>query len=653
MSAIQILDPLLANQIAAGEVVERPASVVKELVENSIDAGSTQITIELQKGGVELIRLRDNGCGISKDDLTLACVRHATSKIASYQDLTEVLSLGFRGEALASIAAVSKLKISSRANGSDDAWQVATSGTEGEVAVMPAAHPVGTTVEIRELFYNTPARRRFLRTDKTEFHHIESIVLRQALSRFDIAFRLSHNDKLMFDLPVADSQAAREQRIQKLLGQDFVQAALAIEYEAAGLKLTGWIASAEYNRAQADQQYCYINGRFIRDKMIMSAVKQAYRDVMFHGRHPAYVLYLQCDPTSVDVNVHPTKHEVRFRDGRTEYRFIMTSIQQALESLRLGGMDVDTDTGEVLTAAAPAVTAPVKPVMQNEVREQVALPLAPGSEAGMTARSADVTARSADVTARSADVTARSADVIARSADVIVPSLDVKNRPAPVMQRSTAQLNDALAKLQQPVTVVVKECAKQPLGVAIAQLHNTYILAQNEEGLIVVDQHAAHERICFETMKQQLAEQAMPSQALLVPVDINLTSTEMLHLEDELSSLQQLGFAIEAMGDTMVVVREIPTLLHKADIAALIKDIAADVQVMSESQRAENHLHCLMANMACKSAIKANHPLTLEEMNHILRQMESIPHGGLCNHGRPAWKQFDKREIDRWFLRGQ
>ncbi len=641
MSVIQILDPLLANQIAAGEVVERPASVVKELVENSIDAGSRQITIELQKGGVELIRLRDNGCGISKDDLTLACVRHATSKISSYQDLTEVLSLGFRGEALASIAAVSKLKISSRAKGSDEAWQVATSGTEGEVAVMPAAHPVGTTVEIRELFYNTPARRRFLRTDKTEFHHIESIVLRQALSRFDIAFRLSHNDKLMFDLPVADSQAAREQRIQKLLGQDFVQAALAIEYEAAGLKLTGWIASAEYNRAQADQQYCYINGRFIRDKMIMSAVKQAYRDVMFHGRHPAYVLYLQCDPTSVDVNVHPTKHEVRFRDGRTEYRFIMTSIQQALESLRLGGTDVDTETGEVLTPAAPAVTAPVKPVMQSEVREQVALALDPGSGAGMTTRLAGMTDRSAGMTDRLADMAARPADV--------------NNRPVPAMQRSTAKLNAALAKIQQPIPASTDNDSdtKKPMGVAIAQLHNTYILAQNEEGLIVVDQHAAHERICFEAMKQQLTQQAMPSQALLVPIDVNLTSTEMVHLEGEFSSLQQLGFAIEVMGDTMVVVREIPSLLHKADIAALIKDIAADVQVMAESQRAENHLHCLMANMACKSAIKANHTLTLEEMNHILRQMESIPHGGLCNHGRPAWKQFDKREIDRWFLRGQ
>ncbi|MDF1655739.1 MAG: DNA mismatch repair endonuclease MutL [Coxiellaceae bacterium] len=622
MSVIKVLDPLLANQIAAGEVVERPASVVKELVENSIDAGSTQISIELQKGGVELIRLRDNGCGISKEDLTLACVRHATSKIASYQDLTEVVSLGFRGEALASIAAVSQLKISSRAKQSDDAWQVATSGTEGEVAVMPAAHPQGTTVEIRELFYNTPARRRFLRTDKTEFHHIESIVLRQALSRFDIAFRLSHNDKLMFDLPVADSQTAREQRIQKLLGADFVQSALAIEYEAAGLKLTGWIASAEYNRAQADQQYCYINGRFVRDKMIMSAVKQAYRDVMFHGRHPAYVLYLSCDPTTVDVNVHPTKHEVRFRDGRTEYRFIMSSIQQALESLRLGGMDVDTDTGEVLTPVAPVapvVAAPIKPAAKPELCHQVTLPLDPGSKAGMTTRSAPMTARS-----------------------------------APVMQRSTAQLNEALAKLQQPVTAVVEEeSTTMPLGVAIAQLHNTYILAQNEEGLIVVDQHAAHERIVFETMKQQLAQQAMPSQALLVPVDISLTSAEMMHLEDELPSLQQLGLGIEVMGDTTVVVRHIPSLLHKADIAALIKDIAADVQVTSESQRAENHLHSLMANMACKSAIKANHPLTLEEMNHILRQMESIPHGGLCNHGRPAWKQFDKREIDRWFLRGQ
>ncbi|MDF1796085.1 MAG: DNA mismatch repair endonuclease MutL [Coxiellaceae bacterium] len=615
MSVIKLLDPLLANQIAAGEVVERPASVVKELVENAIDAGSTQITIELQKGGVELVRLRDNGCGISKDDLTLACVRHATSKIASYQDLTEVVSLGFRGEALASIAAVSHLKISSCTEDGDQAWRVATSGTEGEVAVMPAAHPVGTTVEVRELFHNTPARRRFLRTDKTEFHHIESIVLRQALSRFDVAFRMSHNDKLTFDLPVADSQAAREQRIQKLLGKDFVKAALAIEYEAAGLKLSGWIASAEYNRAQADQQYCYINGRFIRDKMIMSAVKQAYRDVMFHGRHPAYVLYLTCDPTSVDVNVHPTKHEVRFRDGRTEYRFIMSSIQQALESLRLGDMDmdVDTDTGEVLAPVEPAVAAPVKPVQQVEACHQVKLPLTTQSGPKNTVR------------------------------------------PAPFIKRNAEQVNAALQRLQQPTKAAVAEehAQKLTLGVAIAQLHNTYILAQNDDGLIVVDQHAAHERIVFETMKQQSSEHTLASQAMLVPIDVNLTSAQMSHIEEELPSLQQLGFEVEVMGDTSVVVRQIPSLLHKADIAGLIKDIAADVQVVGESQRAENHLHSLMANMACKSAIKANHPLTLEEMNHILRQMESIPHGGLCNHGRPAWKQFDKREIDRWFLRGQ
>ncbi len=606
MSAIQILDPLLANQIAAGEVVERPASVVKELVENAIDAGSTQVTIELQKGGVEQIKLRDNGSGISKDDLSLACVRHATSKIASYDDLTQVMSLGFRGEALASIAAVSKLTLTSNTQDGNQAWRVTTTGTEGEVAIMPAAHPKGSTIEVRELFYNTPARRRFLRTDKTEYSHIETIVLRQALGHFDIGFRLSHNDKLIFDLPAADNQALREQRIEKLLGKDFIRAACSIDYEAAGLRLTGWIASADYNRAQADQQYCYINGRFVRDKMIMSAVKQAYRDVMFHGRHPAYVLYLQCEPATVDVNVHPTKHEVRFRDGRTEYRFIMSSIQQALESLRLGQteepLEVDHDTGEILEAVATSV-APVV--------EQVRLPLNPVSPKTFSAR------------------------------------------PAPTIHKDPVKVDQALQQLHQPASVTKVAAHAEPLGVALAQLHNTYILAQNEKGLIVVDQHAAHERIVFEEMKQKMAEHNLPSQQLLMPVDVSLTANELSHLESELVALKDIGFDIEAISDTAVIVRSVPSVLIKADIAELVKDIAADKQVLIESQRAKDHMHDLLANMACKAAIKANHKLTVEEMNHLLRQMESIPHGGLCNHGRPAWKQFDAREIDRWFLRGQ
>ncbi len=616
MSVIKILDSLLANQIAAGEVVERPASVVKELVENAIDAKASHITIECKHGGKDRILLRDDGCGIAKDDLPLACVRHATSKISNYDDLVQVQSLGFRGEALASVAAVAKLDMTSKTESQDCAWQLSVDAARGEPELKPASHPVGTTIDVQQLFYNTPARRRFLRTDKTEFQHIETVVLRQALSRFDIAFRLTHNDKIVFDMPIADTQAQKEQRIATVFGQEFTQAAVAVNFEAAGLKLMGWIAEAHYNRAQPDQQYAYINGRFIRDKMIMGAVKSAYQDVMFHGRHAAYVLYLACEPASVDVNVHPTKHEVRFRDGRTEYKFIMQSLRQALADQRLSIDNeqeedvsperIDFDSGEILTAPPVATAAPA-PVMQ-----QAAMPL--------TTRSMPV-----------------SQSIMAK------PSL------------SMAQAN---TQLQQPYDVSDQAAQEQPvssqvLGVALAQCHDTYILAQNDKGLVVVDMHAAHERVLFEKMKQQNKNGTIQTQALLVPVTVSLSTHESQAYDSLHDDLAMLGFEIDIIAEQQLIIRQIPVLLARVDIASLVKDCLSDIASGEVTHRVEQLSHQMMANMACKAAVKANHKMTLAEMNHLLRQMESIPHGGLCNHGRPAWKQFSCADMDKWFLRGQ
>lgn len=627
MNSIKVLDSLLANQIAAGEVVERPASVVKELVENAIDAGATSIHIECKHGGSERILIRDNGKGIAKQDMSLACVRHATSKISSYEDLVHVASLGFRGEALASVASVAKLDITSHHMDADSAWQLSIDGSRGEPLIKPASHPVGTTINVKQLFYNTPARKRFLRTDKTEFGHVETVVLRQALSRFDIAFRLMHNDKLVFDMPVANTVREKEQRIAKVFGNDFIQAAILLDFEAAGLRLSGWVADAHYNRAQPDQQYAYINGRFIRDKMVMSALKSAYQSIMFHGRHAAYVLFLECEPGSVDVNVHPTKHEVRFRDGRTEYQFIVKSIKQALADQRISADDVpleqpkpieyesidpggneriDMDTGEVVTVAKPSVI------------------IRPAVSAGKAVQTGLALRQSYAPTKRT------------------IASSQANDVQKPVEPAGSEQ-----SEVHQPSE------SGQPLGVAIAQLHDIYILAQNEQGLIVVDMHAAHERVLFEQMKKQMADKQLTAQGLLMPITVDVSSNEMAVWHTIEACLQQLSFEIDCLSDNQLVVRQVPQLLARANIVELIRDMLVDAMSDDWSNRADHLVDTIMANMACKAAVKAHHKMTLQEMNHLLRKMESIPHGGLCNHGRPAWKQFTLRDVDKWFLRGQ
>lgn len=604
--SIHQLDELLSNQIAAGEVVERPASAVKELIENSLDANSTQITVEIERGGQDLIRIRDNGSGILPDELPLALARHATSKIATFSDLEHVASLGFRGEALASIAAVSRLKLCSTVAGAESGFALTCEGGQISDSKEPIAHVQGTTVEIRDLFYNTPARRKFLRTERTEYQHIETIIQRLCLSRFDVAFHLLHNEKTQLRLPIADTTLAQEKRLIEVLGQPFVDEALAIEFRAAGMRLWGWIAMPGFTRSQADMQYFYINGRFIRDKLLMHAAKQAYHDVLFHGRHPAYILYLECDPTIVDVNVHPTKHEVRFRDSRTIHDFVMRAIKDALSQVRPQDHAIDEmPLTTVAESSAPVVEQPVV------IPERTA----------------------------------------------ITPSL----QSAPVQQRSmplnvkaqVAQYQKLCAEPEELMVTASEPVSEPFLGTPIAQLHDIYILAQNERGLVIVDMHAAHERILYEKLKQQLDTSNLASEKLLVPITFKLNKAEMACCLDNASTFAATGIVIEELGDDSVAIREIPSILKNKDIEQLCRDVIADLLVHQSDRRLAETINHILATVACHAAIRAHHKLTIPEMAALLRDMENTDNSGCCNHGRPTWTELSMPALDKLFLRGQ
>lgn len=603
---IQVLDEQLTNQIAAGEVVERPASVVKELVENSLDAGSTQITIEIDQGGHQLIRIRDNGAGIHPEDLPLALNRHATSKIKTYADLEAVVSLGFRGEALASIAAVSRLKLASCHHEVQSGFCVLNNDEKNIRNPAPIAHPQGTTVEVRDLFYNTPARRKFLRTPATEFDHIEGMIYRLALSHFNVGFTLKHNQKEIFHCRPADAIAQKEQRIAAILGQEFLNNAIAIEFAAAGLKLLGWIALPVFTRSQADMQYCYLNGRFVRDKLIMHAVKQAYQDVLFNGRHPAYVLYLEINPAQVDVNVHPTKHEVRFRDSRVVHDFVMRGIHDALEQVRPGHDDID----------ALPVSA------EGSVKE----PVAQGLEKIISHGS--------------------------HSTETYVPPI-ISSRPAQQSFSYNVQEQIEHYGKLHPEQEVHDHDQEYPLGFAIGQLHEIYILAENKDGLVMVDMHAAHERVLYEKLKQQLAQNEINVQPLLVPISIHLSPQELKNWEGYQEVFTRLGIETEQAGPLSVMIRSVPVLIKDREIAQLIRDVLSDIAVYDDSKRIEERVNETLATVACHASIRAHHKLTILEMNALLRQMETTKHAGQCNHGRPTYKKFNLSELDKMFLRGQ
>ncbi|WP_336366253.1 DNA mismatch repair endonuclease MutL [Marinobacter sp. C2H3] len=637
MPHIHLLSPRLANQIAAGEVVERPASVVKELVENALDAGASRVDVDIEQGGAKLIRVRDDGSGIEEDDLPLALSRHATSKITSLDDLEAVASLGFRGEALASICSVSRLSLTSRTADREAAARVEVEGRDMDARISPAAHPVGTTVEVRDLFFNTPARRKFLRTEKTEFNHVEECLRRQALSRFDTGFTLRHNQRVVQSLRPAASPVDRERRIGALCGQQFIDNAVVIDAEATGLRLWGWVALPTFSRSQADLQYFFVNGRVIRDKLVAHAVRQAYRDVLYNNRHPAFVLYLEVDPATVDVNVHPTKHEVRFRDSRLVHDFIFRTLHRALADVRPD----DQFRGAVA---------------QSMVRESAVAPDVAGTQAaGAWAPSPGAGAGygpSGFGGARPAPAQEwRASDQMA-----FYQSLNGGGgvaEPAGAGATETAQSPVAPFSPAPGVTPPADSGDEPPLGYAIAQLHGIYILAQGRAGLIVVDMHAAHERITYERMKRALAEQDLKSQPLLVPVSLAVSQKEASLAETHGDELRQLGLHVERLGPETLAIRQMPALLRGADAEQLVRDVLSDLIEHGQSDRVEAVIHELLGTMACHGSVRANRQLTIPEMNALLRDMEATERSGQCNHGRPTWTLVTLAELDKLFLRGR
>jgi DNA mismatch repair protein MutL len=609
MSQIHLLSPRLANQIAAGEVVERPASVVKELLENSLDAGATRLEVDIEQAGIKLIRIRDDGDGIEKDDLPLALSRHATSKIYELEDLEAVASLGFRGEALASISSVSRLTLTSRRIESEHAWQVQTEGRDMSAQLSPAAHPQGTTVEMRDLFFNTPARRKFLKTENTEFKHLDEVVKRLALSRFDVAFQLKHNGRIIHQLKPATVKAEQERRVAAVCGPAFIEQSMHVDMnaEASGLSLRGWIGLPTFSRSQADLQYFFVNGRMIRDKLVTHAVRQAYADVLFHGRHPAYVLYLELDPALVDVNVHPTKHEVRFREGRLVHDFIFRSIHRVIGEIR-------PDASSVPALQELASTE----VMPEQKFDQQYMPLhQPRETSGVN-------------------------EQIASYGQLH------QNRSFAAPSSGSFSTNPSVMPFESDDMVEIP-----PLGYAVAQLHGIYVLSQNKEGLVLVDMHAAHERIVYERLKLACEAEGVRSQPLLVPVSVALSIREADAAEEFDELFEKLGFELARMGEETVVIRQVPVTLAKANVEQLLRDVLSDMMMFGSSRRLEEHMNELLATMACHGAVRANRQLTLPEMNNLLRDMEATERSGQCNHGRPTWTQLSMAELDKLFMRGQ
>ncbi|WP_369981017.1 DNA mismatch repair endonuclease MutL [Xanthomonas bundabergensis] len=620
--SIRQLPEILINQIAAGEVVERPASVVKELVENALDAGARRVDIDLEEGGVRLIRIRDDGGGIPPEELPLAVSRHATSKIASLDDLESVGTLGFRGEALPSIASVSRFTLASRRPGDEHGAALQVDG--GKVGqVQPRAQAPGTTVEVRELFYNVPARRKFLRAERTELGHIEEWLRSLALARPDVELRVSHNGKPSRRYKPGDLYS--DARLGETLGEDFARQALRVDHSGAGLRLHGWIAQPHYSRASADQQYLYVNGRSVRDRSVAHAVKMAYGDVLFHGRQPAYVLFLELEPARVDVNVHPAKHEVRFRDARLIHDFVYRTLQDALAQTRAGS--TPTAAGEAVQAPPLAYAGGGSPPM----------PGAAGNSGG-GGYGAQWRPAQSPLGLRVNEAPAAYAALYAAPAGA-----------ADAAAHMPLQAQDAAGGL--PPTSA--DSGVPPLGYAIAQLHGIYILAENAEGLIVVDMHAAHERIGYERLKSAHDGIGLHAQPLLVPITLAVGERDADTAEREAETLAALGFEITRSGPQSLHVRSIPALLAQAEPEALLRDVLTDLREHGHSRRVAGARDELLSTMACHGAVRANRRLTVPEMNALLRDMEATERSGQCNHGRPTWARFTLGEIDRWFLRGR
>lgn len=610
---IRELPPQLINQIAAGEVVERPASVVKELLENSLDAGASTIWVDIEQGGLRRIKVRDDGMGISAAEIPLAVSRHATSKISSVDDLEHIASLGFRGEALPSMASVSRLTMTSAQSGGESGWQYRVNGGEVEGGVQPAPHPIGTTVDVADLFFNVPARRKFLRTEKTEFGHLDQVVRRLALSHFETGFVLQHNQRQTLRLPAALTDELKDKRVAELCGEAFLNQSVRFDEQGAEMRLHGWLGLPTFSRSQMDMQHFYVNGRMIRDKLIIHAVRQAYQDVLYHGRHPAFVLFLELDPSKVDVNAHPAKHEVRFRESSLVHGFVARTLKQVIASVRpeadvatpAAGTAALREAEQVFQHSMPVAAAVTEPARTTYIDREF-----PGS--GSTAGVSESWNIYRQSTTSAAPAAMRLPDDSDSASDVM-----------------------------------------PPLGYAVAQLHGVYLLAQNESGLVVVDIHAAHERITYERLKERFDQDGIKVQPLLVPLALSVSEREAQWVEDEGESLMALGLEMERSGKGSIAVRAVPTLLKNGDAEQLVRDVLADVLEKGHSSLIKERLNEVLATMACHGSIRANRPMSLPEMNALLRDMEATERSGQCNHGRPTWTQLSMHELDRLFMRGQ
>ena len=596
---IQAMPTQLVNQIAAGEVVERPASVVKELLENSLDAQASKIEIDVEQGGVKSICIRDNGHGIHKDDLALSLSPHATSKIRSIEELENVSSLGFRGEALPSIASVSHLTVKSKWQQADDAWQVQATNSEN-FDISPVAINEGTVIEVRDLFFNVPARRKFLRTEKTEFNHLDDVIKKIALSRFDVDITLRHNQRPIRQLRSANDRLQQEKRIAEVFGSAFIEQALHMDFSIDGFRLWGWVGLPTFSRSQADMQYFYVNGRIVKDKVVTHAIRQAYQDVLFHGRHPAYVLFFEIEPSAVDVNAHPGKHEVRFRQSRAVHDFLFRAIHKSLADMR------PQDDGAHNVSNFNKLDAlgymPATPSYQGRVSS---------------------------------------------------------NQSGAI--RSQSSLSLAVAEQSRAYQSLISEASGTdedqvefpPLGFARAQIHGVYVLAENKEGMVLVDMHAAHERITYERLKRARDEAGITAQPLLVPVSIAVSEKEASGAEEYSEVFTTLGFELDRTAPEALRIRQIPVMLASADAEQLVRDVLSDLMRHGSSTRIKEAMNEVLGTMACHGSIRANRKLTIPEMNTLLRDMEQTERSSQCNHGRPTWMQLTMAELDKLFMRGQ
>ena len=622
MTKIKKLDIRLANQIAAGEVVDRPASVLKELIENSFDAGADQIDVEIEAGGTKRVLVRDNGYGIEHDDMALALDSHATSKIYDLDDLEAVTTMGFRGEALASISSVSRLTLSSNVSSqAEQGWQARSVGRDMAVELSPAARPRGTTVEVEDLFFNTPARRKFLRKEKTEFNHLDEVFRRNALGSFSTGLSLTHNGKVIHSLRPCNEVLDRERRIAKLLGQGFIDHAIHLDVEHSGYRLQGWVAQPTFSRSQADMQYFFVNQRVIKDKVIGHAVRQAYRDVLFHGRQPVFVLYFSLDPSQVDVNVHPSKHEVRFRDSRQVHDFIYRTLHKALADVRPESLSASGEGAEYAAAST-----------EGQLSQQGSMALAEPTV---------VYHGTASHSSSSYPVASHYSSTASQRGGFSANHQQLYGTESP-----SSAAADALARPAEDGEI-------PPLGFAIAQLKGIYILAENAEGLIVVDMHAAHERITYERMKTARDDSGIQAQPLLVPVSLSLSEKEADCAEEASELFLNLGFELQRVAAESMIIRQIPVFLASADAELLVRDVIADLLQYGSSDRILNHIDDILSTMACHGSVRANRRLSIPEMNALLRDMERTERSGQCNHGRPTWTAMSLAELDKLFLRGR